>query len=824
MKFTKSNLLIGGVFVATLSATPSTVNAQTAERQSRYSLDEIVVTARRVEEGLQQAPLAVTALSGVELENRGALDVVDFADVAPNVSFKTDGTTSGFGAAPRVSIRGVGQSDFVINTDPAVGIYADGVYLGRSLGSILDLMDVERVEALRGPQGTLFGRNSTGGAINVIAKTPEVGGDFNGYINGAAGEGGYFLLRGSASIPLGDTAAIRLNAMKRVRNGFIPALQYNDLDLGAEDVGGIRGALRWEIADQLIIDLDADYSTRSDSAAPFIPVLIGDLGANESDLDISGAGPQQRGVSTSVFARRYNGEGFAPGLSPNVAALGVVSTDAMCSDPTYRDANLTCLGQAWASSRDGSNQGWFDSDGNLIAPDDQSLDAHGFSGRVTWEGEKYTIKSISAFRGFKSSFLNGSPASIYMATNSNDEFEQDQFSQEITLSTSLSDRIDLLAGVFYQEEHGVEVVTTIFPLAPPAGNNDPAFLPINGIEDRNIDNSSQAIFGQISFDLTDKLELTGGARYTKEKKNVLINKIEDTAGVISTVLEGTKEISEPNFLLNLSYQANDGIMLYGQFSNGFRNGGFPARTPPGSGLNFDDVSYGPEFVDSFEIGAKTSFLDNALRLNAALFIADYTDQQINGTVVDPESNGTVSTIQNVGASKIQGIEIEANWLIKDNFRIDMSLGYLNTKLKEIDSADGLLVLNDGTNLRKAVSADDDIELPFAPELQLNIGGNYSFYLNNGAELRNRLDVIYESEQYSSIANYDFGRLPSSTRVNYLLTYVPDAPWEIGAGVRNLFDEDIVTNASFNTGPGAAGSHVISRGREAYAQFTYNFGN
>ena len=159
-----------------VAAMPSYANAQTNdqtddqtddETTSRYALEEVIITARRKEEGLQNAAIAVTALTAIELENRAAVDVIDFADVAPNVNFKAGGNISGFGAAPVVTIRGVGQSDFVINTDPAVGIYTDGVYLGRSIGSVLDLVDVERVEALRGPQGTLFGRNSIGGAITV---------------------------------------------------------------------------------------------------------------------------------------------------------------------------------------------------------------------------------------------------------------------------------------------------------------------------------------------------------------------------------------------------------------------------------------------------------------------------------------------------------------------------------------------------------------------------------------------------------------------------------------------------------------------------------
>ena len=795
-------------------------------QESRYALEEVIVTARKVEEGLQSAPLAVTAISGIELENRGALDVVDFADIAPNVSLKNDGVTSGFGAAPRVSIRGVGQSDFVINTDPAVGMYADGVYLGRSLGSVMDLVDVERVEALRGPQGTLFGRNSTGGAINVISKKPEVGGPASGYMSVALGEEGYVLLRGSASIPLGDAAAARVSVLKRERDGFIPALQYADLDLGAEDVAGFRAALRWQPDDTLTIDVDADISQRDDTAAPFIPVAIGDSSIGQPGLDATGAGPQRPGVSTSVFARRYNGERFTPPIPPDFADLEYISLDPGCATTqAYRDANRTCLGNAWASSRKGSNQAWFDSEGNMIRPDDQELDTYGYSARLTWELENITIKTISSWRGFDSSFLNGSPAPIYIATNANLQFDQDQVSHEVTISGSIGERVRWLAGAFYQEEDGVEIVETVFPLAPPAGNNNRDFLPLNGIEDRNIDNTSTAYFGQLSFDISDALELTLGARRTEDEKDVLINKIENEAGVISNVLEGSADIEETNFLVNLSWDLSDDVMLYGQFSDGFRNGGFPARTPPGSSLAFEDVLYEPEFVDTIEFGVKATMLAGNLRTNVAIFRSDYTDQQINATAVDPVSNGTVATIANLGESEISGIELEASYLVNDNFRVDASVGYLDAKLESINTVDGQFILNEGTNLRKVMTSDSDIDLPHAPDLQVNIGANFSFWLDNSAEIRNRIDMLYEAEQHGTIGNYKLDKIASTTRLNYILTYIPEnATWEVSLGVRNLTDEEDVVNAAVNTGPGVAIYHVLGRGREAYLQFKYSFGD
>ncbi len=786
------------------------------ESESRYSLDEITVSARRIEEGLQDAPLAVTAISGLELENRGAIDVVDFADIAPNVALKTNGSVSGFAAAPRTSIRGIGQSDFVINTDPAVAMYADGVYLGRSIGSVLDLVDVERVEALRGPQGTLFGRNSTGGAINVISKKPEIGGAAYGNVTASLGEIGYSLLRASVNVPLGDEAAFRVSALKRERDGFIPVIGYNGLKLGAEDVQGFKAAFRWQPNDRFTLDIDGDLSERDDSAAPIIAVDFGDLSVGESGLDNA-----SNGTSTSLMARRFNNEPGGPPISPNVQPFQ--TTDPLCgTDPAYRDTNDTCLGDFYSSSRSGSWHTWFDNDGNMVRADDQNLETYGYSLRLGWDFERVSITTISAWRGFDSSFTNGSPAPIYVATNDNVLFNQDQVSHEINLSGAINDRISWLAGVFYQEEDGREIVQVRYPLVPPA--NAGTRLPLVNIENRFIDNSSEAIYAQLSAQMTDSLELTLGARTTDESKYVFIEATTfPAAGPSVNELEGTADASEVSVLANLSWSYSDNGMVYLQFSDGFRNGGFPARTPAGFTV-FQEARYDEEFVESWELGLKTTALDGRLRANMALFNSSYDDMQINATVFDPALGNNVGTIQNVGDSTIRGFELEANYLVTDNFRLDASVGILDTELDSVNAENGEFILQNGNNLQKTITANSGVELPHAPDLQLNLGANYSLFLGGGAEIRNRIDFFYEAEQYSTVGNYDQERIPSTSRVNYSGSYIPESgKWEATIGVRNLTDSEMVLNSVLESGPRAGLYNVLARPREAYFQFKYLFG-
>jgi iron complex outermembrane receptor protein len=353
-------------------------------------------------------------------------------------------------------------------------------------------------------------------------------------------------------------------------------------------------------------------------------------------------------------------------------------------------------------------------------------------------------------------------------------------------------------------------------------------LPVIGIEDRNIENSSQAIYGQLSFDVSDAVELTLGARQTEEQKDVVINKFEgDPAGFIAPLVDSA-DISEPSLMANLSWDLSDDSMVYFQFSDGFRNGGFPARVPAMTTLSFDEASYTEEFVETLEWGLKTTALDGDLRANLAIFKSEYTDMQINATIFDPGTGGNVGTVQNIGDSEISGIELEANYLVNDNFRVDASLGYLQTKLKSISSEDidgnvGFFA-NEGTNIEKFITVDSDVELPHAPELQVNLGANYSLYLDTGAEIRNRIDLFYESDQYASIANYNADLIPSTTRINYLVSYIPsDAAWELTLGARNLTNEEDILNTALETSPRAGLYHVLGRGREAYLQFKYSFG-
>ena len=247
---TVAMLSLGGAL-----ATPTLVSAVEADDQ--LVLEEIVVTARRREENLQSVPVAVSVLTGEDLLEQGGLKIDAIGQTVPNVHFEAAGGTSGV-KSPVVFIRGMGQNDFIPVEDPAVGIYLDGVYMGRNVGSVFDLIDIDRIEVLRGPQGTLFGRNTFGGVINIISKNP--GDQLEGSVHVAFGDEDYLETRATVNIPLGDRTSGRISAFKRERDGYVDAVQYRDLQLGSDDIWGARIRIRSDLTDTFSADFSADYS------------------------------------------------------------------------------------------------------------------------------------------------------------------------------------------------------------------------------------------------------------------------------------------------------------------------------------------------------------------------------------------------------------------------------------------------------------------------------------------------------------------------------------------------------------------------------------
>lgn len=344
--------------------TVPTVGAAQQET-TNSALEEVVVTARKRSESLQQTPVAISAMTGAMLETAAVRDLSDASRFVPNLSLTKGGAISGSNAAAAIFIRGVGQGDFIVSSDPGVGIYIDGVYYARMVGASLELTEVERVEVLRGPQGTLFGRNTIGGAISILSKQPEP--QFSAYTSLTAGENEHYGVKAGVNFPLSDTVYARVNGLVRQRGGYVDALQYDDVQLGDEEVKSVRGQLRFDY-DRVDVNLSADYTQQNDHGAPWVAEAI----------VAPGADPTFNYLFAS-FANLFTG-------------------DPSCQSVAGQTTNPTCFGPVWVPrDRFATNNTFRDvATGQLIEP---YSDVENFGASLTVEADLgfAQFKSISAW-------------------------------------------------------------------------------------------------------------------------------------------------------------------------------------------------------------------------------------------------------------------------------------------------------------------------------------------------------------------------------------------------------------------------------------------
>lgn len=766
--------------------------AHPAIAQSQSLEDEIIVTARRIEQPLQSAPAAITVFTADELALRQAIDLRDIGAASPNVTISSSGTLGGYSGAPVIFIRGLGQDDFVINTDPAVGVYIDGVYIGRPIASLLDLASAEQVEVLRGPQGTLFGHNTIGGAVLVKGKRPDseaMRADFQL----AGGERGFFQAKGDLNIPLSQESALLISGMHRRRDGYVEALQYDDLRLGDENVWGVRAVLDSSLTESVHASFAFDFSRRREAPAPIVPVRLGNVNFDGDMLDASGA----------PSAARFNSGGppATPPVPPGFGSLNPVS----CSTAIGRASDLNCYGNVWIpDDPDAVNSIWTDATGARIEPQNQS-DFYGVSGALSFQSAIGEFKSITSFRRFDSEFFNDLDYSPFLIFhNNNERFEQEQISQELQITGTplFDDRLEYVAGFYFFRETGTEVVAVITPFIPAAAVQTSLPLFQNNI--REIHNRSLAGYANLTWAVTDRLKIGAGVRYTSNKKDFMLT-LERT--VASDVAEARGELRLGRWTPSafISYAPNSGITLYGSYARGFRDGGFPSRFL--GGLAAPLPSFDPEKVDSFELGAKAITLDGRVRANAAVFRMEYDNIQV--TAISPSSGGTATT-SNLADAAIHGAEIEIQAALLSGLNADLSIGLLDSAIDEVFG--GELISGTG-NQTFSITADS--ELPFSPTLTMAGGVTHELELSAG-RLISRIDWFYTGKQEFRIENHPFTEQSAYHVVNANLRFQPSTQsWSIFVGARNLFNERYSTNASLSTAASSIARNR-SRPREIYA--------
>ncbi len=758
---------------AVLSAAIGVILGSPAWAAAPVQLEEIVVTAQRAETNLQQTPISVAAISAETLTERGASNLMDLTHFTPNLQVGSAGLNGNGG---RFAIRGIGQD---AGTSASVGLYVDEVYYASGSGNMMGLFDVDRIEILRGPQGTLFGRNTIGGAVQYVTVKP--GKDFGGYVEATGGNFNRTDIEGALTIPLGDTVSTRVSAGYNKRDGFVHDLLTGD-DRGEDERKFGRLQVRWTPAASLTVDLKAEMLT----------------------LETNGRASTIHGYPGGVFPLGVNdGAQF-----PVLARLGA-PFNASNTVPTteHYDASDVSPGEYTMT---GYN-----------APDWTDLEYTAGAAVISWElSDAVALKSITGYNRTSNESATDTDSSnnAFLRGGGGPANVLDVFSQELQLRLNLfSGRLNWTTGLFYYDESS----------ETPSGRTAFGFTPLL-VSDGNVTNvQSQAIFTQATFNFTDRLSGTVGLRYSEEDRDS--QSIDATPPIGPTPkFEGTFEDTSPH--VGVKYQATDDFMIYGSASKGFRAGGFGTNTGFTGGIK----PFDPEIAWTYELGLRMEFMDRRLRVNPTVFFTDWTDIQVNTLVTTPEPGaicspctpGVGTVPQNIGDAEIKGFEVEALFQVTDRLSLQASFGYLDAGYTEVQPVRGQVYpygflppsppnggayfvpnLCDGNNdptlaalnptrtpaqlaplvpLYECKGASD---MKQAPEIKYSLGARYSIPLSSGASVVTNVDYGWTDDMRSQVANLDYVPMPSYGILNARVQYnAPDNRWSLAVFGTNLTDE------------------------------------
>ncbi len=658
-------------------------------------LEEVVVTARKTQESLQETPLSVLAFSPEALEQQNVADLADLSAKLPNVFI---GAGGGLGSNNgSFFIRGLGSDRNAVNQESAVALYIDDAYYGRSDGALLGIMDVESIEVLRGPQGTLFGRNATAGAVRYITKKPSD--EFEGKVQVTGGSDNRLDLKASVNFLLGDTAALRLTAATINQDGF----QDNAIgqDLGDRGTEAFRAYLRVDPSENLEILASLDYSTTSTNGSAYSLLGL----ANKPDLT-TGPNVTGNGVAQALAA------GFDVFADPFRSTTQSGSTLAAFNDTDSLGASLTF------------NRTF----GNGLA--------------LRWSS---TYRDLN----IKSNFdFDATRAPLF--ENHNLVRDSEMWSTEIQLSGDASDgQVRWITGLFYYEEESNDNRDSVNGWSP----RGPAFFnQVGGGAALTTTRTtlphlleSFAVFGQVSYDLSDRFGLTAGLRYTADDKSIVSQEFDNSGNSIrfdsedptgatgDLIVSRSDSWSAVSGRVSLDFQATDNLFLFASYARGFRAGGINDRirqdlAPPTYGI----TSFDEEIVNTYEIGLRSDLVNNTLRLNLTYFITDFEDLQVSQQQTRFDNGRSRTVVNNIGKAESSGLEAELVWVASDNLTFDANIGVMSSEI-----TDGGAGINNG------------VDMPYSPDSQYSIGGEYTAMLGSGAEIAFRVDYAGIDDFYST---------------------------------------------------------------------------
>jgi iron complex outermembrane receptor protein len=777
------------------------------------ALEEVVVTARKREESLQEVPVAVTAFTMDTMASLGIKNMRDFDGLVPGLNLGGGG--NGVKGDGNAFIRGVGQRETQVTTDSGVGIYLDEVYIGRASGALLDAVETESIQVLRGPQGTLFGKNTTGGAILYTSIKPSS--EFGGTARGTYGNLDRKDASVSVDVPLiEDKLLSRLSLATINRDGYIEndidGTQYSD-----EDRDMAVGQLRWLPTDALIVDLNLNYTQ-----------------INQKPL-----GQKCRWLGEELTAAGFPNQGSLEGI---YNALSPVSVEEYCNN-SGEDLPIDKFQGEQNGRSDIFYQGVYKVDTAMAA------------GTVSWElNEQLQLKSITAYRNTQQKAdedLDGMEAVIIgrLAPEYNNT---DQYSQEFQfIGTALNERLNYTLGTyaFYEktdddwlQDFAGYVETTKVP--------NSIMLARSNLTERNTENTAYAGFGQADYHFNENVILTLGLRYTWEERKTdyrearvylpsigngeylgefdtiysanILHPFSEPGGtnvkswlygfdpdgpggapfVVGDFGESSDDRNDDDWspMGSIKYVATepmleklhlDDAMSYLTYSTGFRSGGVAVGNGDFDGDGIIDLeNFKPEYVDMLELGFKIDALDRMLRTNVALFYEDYKDIQLTTTRPDPNFGIPLPAIENAGKAEMTGVETEFTFLPTDNLRFMGSVAYLHADFKEY-----LSEVPDPNGGGQVQIDRADEPMPRAPEWTAYLAVDYNINTASMGVITPNFLVRYSDDVYGGFDRPSFYveddvSIPAETFYDARITWdLPDERTTVTAWCKNLTDID-----------------------------------
>jgi iron complex outermembrane receptor protein len=720
----KQPLLAIAIAAITGSLHTSTVIAQS----ETLSLEEVIVTARKRSESIQAVPVSVTALSAAELRNSSLRDLRDLQGFSPNLI--VDKVTALPGGAA-ISIRGVSYQEIDKSLDPGIGVLLDGVYLGTNSGQILENFDLERVEILRGPQGTLFGKNTIGGAINIFRTAPTR--ELGGKVQGTLGEDGRQDIRGLLNLPLTERGGLKLFGSKLESDGYIKNFNLND-DVGGQDYESLGTTVAYDLTD----DFNAQFTyerveDESDVGAwaninRFFDEFPYSTGNTEAPADLAGLFPLL-GTGSQAGFRQFDDESDEDNNSQNGRNTGDVSND-------YYNLTFNWRLGDWALS---AITGYIDRNEKT---------------RLEYDANRFEFLTVLS------------------------ETDYEQFSQEIRVNGSIGD-VELTTGVYYWDSQYSTDSLTEDLFTYDLGDGFTPLPPGSvGTISQDGDTESWAAFASADWALSDQLTLNLGLRYTYEEKSLepVGQSFFDGSGNPIVIGESTRvddDWDEWSPRVGVQYQWSDDLMTYASYAAGFKSGGFFGRI-----VQVQRVpSYDPEEVDTYEIGAKSEWWDSRVRVNGAVFYSEYNDKQEE--IIVPDATGNVDTaVLNASDAQLFGAELETTALLYDGLTLSAQIGYLDAEYDEF-LVEGIIGVPEDAS---------DLEMRNAPEWTFGANLNYVHSLFDHSEMAYNVNYRWRDDYMTIFNNDPLGRVDAAGFWDANIDYTWDETITVSVYGRNLGDE------------------------------------